>query len=344
MDIFDWVGSLFDDQERPGGNQGPVGSATNQRAIDPGTLSRRANRSRSLVLDPITIWAVNPAVTLKKGELKEFVKKFALGPEVYDGLGLAGQIAKKFLKVPYRNGKVVRKGVQYKVLDIKNKRTRVGGLVCSSFVNIFGAIWFAEDHTKPEPVQAMKHSVKAKVRRRLRGEDGKEWKIVTKRHGKEEVLGESNDEKKAEERARLRTAAAKGKYSLSSPQIYASEHDGSLVNIKRLRRNNLIATLNKERLYAVVSYHDSGTSTTKGHVWLLAYSTVANDWVTIQSTGWGRASGGKGAGPGIYRIPRVKNKKSPRYGLIKRGKWYQAFDWGPLKKSDPNFNDWNYVP
>ena len=361
MELFDRVSSFFDKQkETSSGNRGPVGGATNQQAVDPGTLTRQATRPPALQLDPIHIWAVKPAVDLDDDEYEKFLKKFEVSREVYDDLGLAGQIAKKFLKLPYRSGKLVRKNRQFEVRDIKTERIRVGGLVCSSFVNIFGAIWFAENRTIPKPVRAMSHSVKAKVRESTAEEiarGSKRFKIVRESDG--EVLGESNDKKKANERARLRTAARVGKkdqktgekkkYSLSAPQIYASEHGGSLVNTERLRRDSLIKALNeipdsKERLYAVVSYHRGGISKTKGHVWLLAYSKTINDWVTIESTGGDRQSGGKGAGPGIYKIPRVQNPKHRRYGKIKRGNWYQAFDWGPLKDKDYNFNDWEYVP
>lgn len=362
MDFFSWASSFFDEQEKPkSGNRGPLGGETNQPVVDPGTLTRTASRPPALVLDPIQLWYVKPALDLEKRELKEYIKKFEVGEDVYDGLGLAGQIAKKFLKLSYRSGKLVRKGDEYKVLDQKTAQKRVGGVVCSSFINLFGAIYFAENPTKPPaPVKAISESVRAIVRDSTPDEiaaGSKKYKIVSKSDGT--VLGESNDKLKATERARLRTAAAVGnknpetgekkKYSLSAPQIYASDHGGSLVNTIRLRRDSLIEELNnlpgsKEHLYAVVKYDKKSIKTgSKGHVFLLVYSKVIDDWVTIESTGWGRESGGTGAGPGIYRIPRVENEKHPRFGKIRRGNWYQAFDWGVLKPRNNNFNDWEYI-
>jgi hypothetical protein len=369
--FLDWAGSVVDDivdfgrQITSGqGNRGPAGSPTNMQKVDRGTINRSASRPpATLKLDPIRIWAVSPPKNLKKGELKKFMKKFELGPEVYDDLGLAGQIAKKFLKLPYRTGKIVGKNGQYELVDIKANRKAAEGLVCSSFANIFGAIWFAEDRASPKPVKAIKHSVAARQRERLPGEHGKAWKIVTGRGDDEMVLGETDDEDKAKERARLRSAAAAGKkdpktgkmkkYSLSAAQIYASMHGGSLVNVKRLQINDLVKELNKDRLYAVISYKTKGQAKDKGHVLFLIHSDIVvpegqpgqrGDWVVIHSTGGSRASGGKGGGPGIYRIPRVKKskKKGRKKGEYRWKKWYQAFDWGPKKPTDPNF-DWDYV-
>lgn len=327
------------------GNRGPAGCATNQPTPDGGTLARGqcqppGPRGRVVRLDPIVVEPIRPFDEVKKSE--KFEKKFKVGADVYWDLGLAGQIAEKFLELPYRTGKI----------EFKSGKLQGKGLVCSSFAKIFGALWFAGDPTAQE--RPMEHAVHAKARHRRPGEGGKEWKIVTAGKGKEEVLGESDSKEKAEERARLRTASATGKMdpdtgemkkmALSSAQVYAGKYEGSLVNVDRLKLQKLVDTLDKTRLYAVVKY-DTKVGETRGHVLFLIYSNSNSlkDWVMIHSPGKARSKGGRGSGPGIYEIPRIK--KGPRKGKYKSTKFYQAWDWGPAyRPRNPDIDHWDYVP
>ena len=270
-------------------------------------------------LGPFVLKPIEPFDTVKKSE--GFGKKFKIDLDVYSELGLAGQITEKFLELPYRSGKI----------EFESGKLAGKGLVCSSFAKIFGALWFAGDPTKQEKPKA--HTMRADVRPRRAYEFGKEWKIVHKGSGM--VIGESDSEKKAKERARLRTVSKDAGKTVSSAQVYAAQYNGWLVNVKRLRLRKLIEKLDKKRLYAVVKY-GGRTGDNREHVLFLIYANSLSDWVMIHSTGWGRKTGGKGPGPGIYEIP-PKGYKSRKF--------YQAWDWGwAYRPRNPDIERWKYVP
>jgi len=119
------------------GGRGPTGTTAHSPTIDTGTLSRRASRPPGvhavhLTLDPIHLTPIS--------DDPHFHKKLEVGEDVYWELGLAGQIAEKFLSLPYRTGKI-----KFKTGKLKGE-----GLVCTSFAKIFGAIWFAGDPLEQE--------------------------------------------------------------------------------------------------------------------------------------------------------------------------------------------------
>jgi hypothetical protein len=343
--FIEWARSAWDEfmnfdgkESKDSGNRGPLGCSTNNPTPDKGTLTRGECRppgtlGRVVRLDPIELKPIQPFDKVKKSE--DFEKKFEIGADVYWELGLAGQIAEKFLKLPYRTGKI----------KFKSGKLEGKGLVCSSFAKIFGALWFAGDPKKQEvPVD---HTIYADVRDRYVGEGGKAYKIVSTtkngkikldKHGNEIVVGESDDKKKAQMRARLRKDSKKNKKTISSAQAYVGKYGGSLFNVDRRKLNKLIKGLDNNQLYAVVKY-GTKTGESREHVLFLIFSKSLNEWVMIHSPGWARKKGGKGPGPGIYRIPR--NKK----GAYKSSKHYQAWDWGPAyRPRNPDINSWKYIP
>lgn len=123
--------------------RGPLGSATNCAEVDPGTSSLAHSDAPGIVLDPMVIWLAPKNFKIRD----RFSRKMQLGAGIYKELGLAGQIAEKFLSLPYRKGKI-----------IKSKKARLDGegLVCTSFARIFGAIWFAGDPKEQEKLKKKK--------------------------------------------------------------------------------------------------------------------------------------------------------------------------------------------
>lgn len=122
---------------------GPLGMSTNCPEIDPGTMCLARSDPPAIELEPITIW-----IPPKSFEIHdEFSRKMKLGAAIYKELGLAGQIAEKFMSLPYRKGKII-KGKKDKSAQLEG-----GGLVCTSFAKIFGAIWFAGDPKKQEKLK-----------------------------------------------------------------------------------------------------------------------------------------------------------------------------------------------
>lgn len=252
------------------GNRGPVGFRTNSPRIDKSTLSRSQSRPPGVQGVHVTLGPIELA-PIASDEVKladSFERKFEVGEDVYWELGLAGQIAEKFLSLPYRKGGLIK----FKSGKLKGK-----GLVCTSFAKIFGALWFTGDPKR------------------------------------QEKLGS-------------RFPAA----------VYAEEYGGSIVNDKRLRLRTLVSMLDKhrDRLYAVVTYR-TRAGDSRQHVWFLIFSNSLDAWVRIESTGWALKTGGKGPGPGIYRLRYTKRAKK---------NFYQAWDWGPAyRPRDPDINQWDYT-
>lgn len=191
----------------------------------------------------------------------ELYLKTGVPKEVYQELGLAGQIAEKFLMLNYRKGRI----------GFKSGKLEGGGLVCTSFAKIFGALWFEGD-----PLKQI----------RVRGE--------------------------------------------SPAPLYAEKYGGALVNNKRIRFRKLLSVLDENHLYSTVSYI-KGTED-RQHIFFLAYSNYFSDWVTIESTGWALKKGGKGPGPGIYKLDRVSRKNRE----------FRAWDWGQMKDRNLNLEQWTF--
>jgi hypothetical protein len=275
------------------------------------------------VLDPIALF-------IPPDEFREedkFYRKLELGTAIYKELGLAGQIAEKFLSLPYRKaGKITH----------KTGKLEGEGLVCTSFAKIFGAFWF-------DKKQQQLGSQAVKVRPRRMGEGGKEWKIVTEKKG--DVVGETDKKWEAEASARDRNEASKeegkkGKkgISLSPALVYSDKFGGTRVNDERLPLKELVDLLdrNRSRLYAIVTY-SSKRGAKPLHVWFLVYSNSLEHWVRIESAGKLRG-GGIGSGPGIYKLEYSKKKKK------NSKKFYQAWDWGHwYKPRNPDINQWDYT-
>lgn len=136
------------------GNQGPLGGLTHSPDIDPGTTAM------SLSLPPVTQGfefelVIGEIQILTEDDDDKFSRKWEVGEEVYEELGLAGQIAKKLSSLRYRKGRI----------DFKTGKLDGGGLVCTPFAKIFGALWFEGDPLKqlkpktrsPAPVYAEKY-------------------------------------------------------------------------------------------------------------------------------------------------------------------------------------------
>lgn len=111
---------------------GPTGSPTNSPSIDLNTLVRGLSLPANRFLAEIG------RITILSEEDEYNPKKMEVGLETYRKLGLAGQIAEKFLQLPYRKG-----NIRFKTGKLKGE-----GLVCTSFAKIFGALWFIGDPTK----------------------------------------------------------------------------------------------------------------------------------------------------------------------------------------------------
>jgi hypothetical protein len=278
------------------------------------------------VLDPITFFI--PPEDFRQND--KFYRKLKLGLGIYQELGLAGQIAEKFLSLPYRTGGKI---------TFKTGKLKGEGLVCTSFARIFGAIWFAGDPLDQEKLG----SQAVKVRPRRKDEGGKAWKIVKARKGKEQkgdVVGETDSKWEADASARDRNEAnkavgKKGKkgISLSPALVYSDKFGGTRVNDERLPLKELVPWLDRSRLYAVVTYSSKGGAKPL-HVWFLVYSKSLKHWVRIESAGKLRG-GGAGPGPGIYKFEYSKEGSK---------KFYQAWDWGHwYKPINPDINQWVYT-
>jgi hypothetical protein len=305
--------------------RGVLGYLTNRPTIDKGTISRSQSLPPKIRLEPITVY-------LPPDEFKErdkFYRKFELGLDIYKELGLAGQIAEKFLSLPYRTGG----RITYKPQKLEGE-----GLVCTSFAKIFGAFWFDAAE------QAKLGSQAVKVRPRRTDEGGKAWKIVKIRKNGEEktgdVVGETDTKWEAEASVRDRNEAHKavsksGKkgISLSPALVYSDKFGGTRVNQTRLRLRKLVDRLDRSRLYAVVSY-SSKTGAKPLHVWFLMFAKKQNQWVRIESSGK-LSGGGVGSGPGIYKLS---------YSNEALKKFYQAWDWGPAyRPRNPDIDNWEYI-
>lgn len=312
--------------------QGVLGSFSNRLKIDMGTLALTQTPAPRINMKPVEIALPSKDVT----ETDDWSKKYKLGSYIYHELGLAGQIARKFLELPYRKGK----GIAFNTGKLKGK-----GLVCTSFAKIFGALWFDDvrddEHDQPWLEQEKLGSQTVEARPRRAGESGKAWKIVKVRKGaekKNDVVGETDTKWEAVTSVRDRNAAAAIEnkagstgISLSPALVYADKFGGTRVNEERLRLKELVDYLDRTRLYAMLTYA-SDTGANPKHVWFLLYYK-GEGWLRIESTG-SLGSGGVGAGPGIYRLKQpIKDKK----------KFYQAWDWGHwYKPENPDIEHWDY--
>jgi len=127
----------------PTGNRGPLGSRTNTPGIDPGTSIRGLSRLPGVADPGATAGLVSffPAPSDDVTDKDDFERKLKVGKEVYLELGLAGQIAEKFLSLPYRKGGKIK---------FKTGKLKGEGLVCTSFAKIFGALWFTGNELKQD--------------------------------------------------------------------------------------------------------------------------------------------------------------------------------------------------
>lgn len=356
--------------------RGPLGSPTNSPKIDAGTLVRGESQAPGILgfvdrlfesvgdlfggdedEEPQRVRMLVPPIHLTPLAIDEELEpKWKVGEKVYWELGLVGQIAEKFLSVPYRKGG----RIEFKTGKLKGK-----GLVCTSFAKIFGALWFADSPLrKGTPVERQERldAREVDVRQRTRGESGKEWKIVEVR-GKKRVVGESDTKEKAKARAKLRNDARlavvdkeggkeKKGLGLSPAQVYAGkygssmkdelgESTGDLVNADRLKLKDLVDLLSTERLYAVVKYKKKAKETyvtksgkrkpTRLHILFLIYSGKLG-WLTIESKG-SLSGRGSGSGPGIYKLKKPYENKN----------YYQAWDWGKaIRPRDTDIDAWSY--
>jgi len=297
-----------------------------------GALKRGRAGTPGIVLKPAE--AAAPTEDVTKSD--KWDRKLKLGTEIYDELGLAGQIARKFVALPYRKGK----GITFKTGKLAGT-----GLVCTSFAKIFGALWFADERDdgsdKPWLKQERLGSQTVKVRPRRAGEDGKAWKIVRDSGGKEkpkDIIGETDTKWEADASARDRNAAAEAEnkgggkgISLSPALVYADKFGGTRVNEERLRLKDLVDYLDRTRLYAMLTYKSRKGASPK-HVWFLVH-TDSSGWVRIEATG-SLSGAGSGAGPGIYKL------KQP---IPKKKNWYQAWDWGHWYKArDADIDTWEF--
>lgn len=303
---------------------GPLGFFTNSPEIDNGTLSRTRNTPRTIILDPIVIYL--PPKGFQKRD--SFYKKMALGASIYQELGLVGQIAEKFIKLPYRKGGKI---------EFKTGKLKGQGLVCTSFASIFGALWF-KGNPKGQERMASQEVV---VRSRINGEAGKAWKIVRKRRDGErpgDIIAEMDSKWEADASAKDRNAAATAEkddgtrgIALSPGLVYSDKFGGVRANKYRLKLKDLVPRLNNTRLYAMVTYKKSEGANPR-HVWFLMYAKNRGYWVRIEATGVFSGEG-RGAGPGIYKFNASSNKN-----------YYQAWDWGPANRDrDPDIDDWEYT-
>lgn len=136
--------------------RGPLGSEINSPIIDKGTLKLGQSHPRAIKLEPIPL-APKPKKWVKP--IDHWNKKFSIGLEIYRELGLAGQIAQKFVSLPYRKGGQIR----FKTGKLKGK-----GLVCTSFAKIFGALWFTGDPKKQ--MRLVEIDEKGKIKKKKKGE------------------------------------------------------------------------------------------------------------------------------------------------------------------------------
>ncbi len=136
------------------GNQGPMGGSTNAPVIDPGTMARHLSRPPVSTGSGITV-TIGEIEILDAEDEDKFSRKWDVGKHVYDELGLAGQIAKKLSPLRYRKGRIA----------FATGKLSGGGLVCTSFAKIFGALWFEGDPleqlklgtSSPAPLYARKY-------------------------------------------------------------------------------------------------------------------------------------------------------------------------------------------
>lgn len=256
---------------------GPLGATKNPPCIDGGTSALCPTRP------PVTFGLIIGEIEILEIDEDKMYKKWEVGTEVYDELGLAGQIAKKLAPLPYRAGKILPKTgrLMKKGKTNKNKWVEGEGLVCTSFALVFGALWF---EGKPEEQAA---------------------------------LPMEYDPAYGEKKAR------------SPAPVYAEKYGGSIVNPVRLKLSKLMPLLKRDKLYAVVKYKKNGK---REHIFLLIHSKRRGDWVSIESAGKGRKTGGTGPGPGIYEV--TKSSKSV----------YQAWDWGEADREvNPEIDLWEYA-
>ena len=98
---------------------GPLGSTKNPPCIDGGTSALCPSRP------PVTFGLIIGEIEILESDEDKMYKKWEVGTEVYDELGLAGQIAKKLAPLPYRAGKILPKTGR---LMKKDKTKKTNGL------------------------------------------------------------------------------------------------------------------------------------------------------------------------------------------------------------------------
>lgn len=310
----------------PARQAGPVGTV--DVPLDRETLVLTRSSPPRFECDPIPLVPLpSPAVN----QDDNFKKKYRLGPEVYAELGLAGQIARKFIALPYRGGKIKGSG-----------QLEGGGLVCTSFAKVFGAFWFSGGAKDQLPLV----SREARVRPRKEGEAGQAFKVVAKGKGDNEevILGETDTQWEADASVRDRNQAANkispvtGKKGIGLPPglVYADKNAGARrFNPARLPLAELLPQLKHDRLYAMTTYAKEIGANPK-HVWFLMWRRKRGYWITIQSTGDVDDETGRkaGSGPGIYRLSLRR---------IPPHKRYQAWDWGPsYRKENEDLKNWEF--
>ena len=136
--------------------RGPLGSLTNPAITDKGTISRSHSLSPNILLEPTRQTPIPSSRFKPQDKFRKKLKVRNMG--IYRELGLAGQIAEKFLSLPYRKG-----NIEFNSGKLKGK-----GLVCTSFAKIFGALWFSGDPLKQ--MRLVEKDEDGKVKKQKKGE------------------------------------------------------------------------------------------------------------------------------------------------------------------------------